>query len=47
MRLVYWAIVLYLAGHFLWAMVREKNILKQAGAGLVLLLFLLRLFLIQ
>jgi hypothetical protein len=47
MRTVYLAIVLYLAGHLLWAMSREKNVWKQAGAGIVLLLFILRLLLIQ
>ena len=47
MRFVYLAIVFYLAGHLLRAMVREKSVLKQAGAGMVLLLFILRLLLLQ
>lgn len=47
MRYVYQAIVLYLAVHLVWALIREKSFWKQAGIALVLVLFILRLFLIQ
>jgi hypothetical protein len=47
MRLAYLAIVLYLTGHLAWAFARERKFWKQAGTGLVLLLFVLRLLLIQ
>jgi hypothetical protein len=47
MRILYWAIVLYLAAHLAWALLREKFFWKKAGAALVLVLFILRLFFIQ
>jgi hypothetical protein len=47
MRILYWAIILYLAAHLAWALLREKSFWKQAGVALVLVLFILRLFLIQ
>jgi hypothetical protein len=47
MRYVYQAIVLYLAVHLVGALIREKSFWKQAGIALVLVLFILRLFLIQ
>jgi ABC-type nitrate/sulfonate/bicarbonate transport system substrate-binding protein len=47
MRFVYLAIVLYLAAHLAWMLAREKSFWKQAGIALVLILFILRLFLIQ
>jgi hypothetical protein len=47
MRTVYLAFVFYLAVHLAWALVREKSFWKQAGAALVLVLFILRLFLVQ
>jgi hypothetical protein len=47
MRLFYHFIVLYLSLHLLWYLVRQKNFWNQAGAALVLVLFLLRLFLIK
>jgi hypothetical protein len=47
MSIVYRAIVLYLAAHLAWMLVREKSFWKQAGTALVLVLFILRLFLIQ
>ena len=47
MRYVYHLIVLYLTAHFLWYLVREKKFWKQAGIVLVLIMFLLRLFLVQ
>ena len=47
MRIVYLAIVLYLAAHLAWMLAREKSFWKQAGMALVLILFILRLFLIQ
>ena len=47
MNVVYHLIVAYLAGHFVWYIFREKSFPKQAGAALVLILLLLRLFLIH
>jgi ABC-type nitrate/sulfonate/bicarbonate transport system substrate-binding protein len=47
MRIVYLAMVLYLAVHLAWMLAREKSFWKQAGIALVLVLFILRLFLIQ
>jgi hypothetical protein len=47
MRTIYHLIVLYLTGHFLWCLVREKKFWKQAGIVLVLIMFLLRLFLVE
>jgi hypothetical protein len=47
MRWVYWVIVLFLAGLVFWEMVREQGFWKRLGAGLVLLLLVLRLLLIQ
>jgi len=47
MRIVYLAMVLYLAAHLAWMLAREKSFWKQAGMALVLVLFILRLFLIQ
>ncbi|MGD0782258.1 MAG: hypothetical protein ABSA30_05295 [Candidatus Aminicenantales bacterium] len=47
MRIVSLAIVLYIAAHLAWALVREKSFWRQAGAALVLILFILRLFLVQ
>jgi hypothetical protein len=47
MRWAYLAIVLYLAGLVLWIMVRERSFWKRLGAGLILLLFVMRLLLIQ
>ena len=47
MNYVYHAIVALLTVHLVWSIVREKSVWKQAGAALVLIVFLLRLFLIQ
>jgi undecaprenyl pyrophosphate phosphatase UppP len=47
MKYAYHLIVAYLAVHFLVAIVREKSFWKQAGLGLALVVFLLRLFLVQ
>ena len=47
MRVLYLGLVLYLAAHLTWALLREKSFWKQAGAALVLVLFILRLFLVQ
>ncbi len=47
LRVFYHLIVLYLSLHFLWYIVRQKRIWSQAGAALVLTLFLLRLFLVK
>lgn len=47
MRYIYHLIVLYLTGHFLWYFFREKKFWKQAGIILVLIMFLLRLFLVE
>jgi hypothetical protein len=46
-RFVYLGIVLYFAAHLSWMLVREKSFWKQAGMALVLILFILRLCLIQ
>jgi hypothetical protein len=47
MNYVYHLIVAYLTAQLVWYIVREKAFWKQAGAGLVLVLFILRLLLIQ
>jgi hypothetical protein len=47
MRIIYHLIVLYLTGHLVWYLFREKKFWKQASIALVLVLFLLRLFLIE
>ena len=47
MRYIYHLIVLYLTGHLIWFLVREKKFWKQAGIAMVLIMFLLRLFLIE
>jgi hypothetical protein len=47
MRIIYHLIVLYLTAHCVGALVGEKKFWKQAGIALVLVLFLLRLFLVQ
>ena len=47
MRILYHLIVLYLTIHFLWLLVREKKFWRQAGIVLVLIMFLLRLFLVE
>ena len=47
MRLAYQLIVLYLTGQFLWSLFREKKLLAQVSTGMVLALFLLRLFWIK
>jgi len=47
MRYIYHLIVLYLTVHFLWLLFREKKFWKQAGIVLVLIMFLLRLFLVE
>ena len=47
MRIVYHLIVLYLTVHFLWYLAREKKVWKQVGIVLVLIMFLLRLFLVE
>jgi hypothetical protein len=47
MRFVYHALVLYLAAQTAWYLFREKKFWKQAGAALVLILFLLRLVLVK
>ncbi|MFZ2055120.1 MAG: hypothetical protein WAU81_13110 [Candidatus Aminicenantales bacterium] len=46
-RFFYHFIVLYLSFHLLWYLVRRKKLWSQAGAALVLTLFLLRLFLVK
>jgi hypothetical protein len=40
-------IVLYFSLHLLWYVARQKKMESQAGAALVLVLFLLRLFFIK
>lgn len=47
LRYFYHFLVLYLSLHFLWYIFRQKKTWNQAGAALVLTLFLLRLFLIK
>lgn len=47
MRILYHLIVLYMTILLVWYLFREKNFWKQAGLVLVLVLFLLRLFLIE
>jgi hypothetical protein len=47
MRTIYHGLVLFFAVQVAAALMREKTFWKQAGAALVLVLFLLRLFLIQ
>lgn len=46
-RIVYNLTVLYLSLHFLWYIIRQKKMGNQAGAAIVLALFLLRLFLVK
>jgi hypothetical protein len=47
MNTVYHLIVAFLTVQLVWYILREKDFWKQAGAALVLIVFLLRLFLIQ
>jgi hypothetical protein len=47
MRIIYYLIVLYMAAHLVWSLFHEKKFWKQASIALVLILFLLRLFLIE
>lgn len=47
MRIFYWALVLYLTLNLVLLLFRDKKFWNQAAAALVLILFLLRLFLIQ
>lgn len=47
MKYLYLLIVLYVTIHLVWALFRERNFWKQASIVLVLVLFGLRLLLIQ
>lgn len=47
MRYIYHLIVLYLTLQTAWYLVHERTFWKQAGAALVLVLLLLRLFLVK
>lgn len=47
MKSIYLLIVLYVTIHLVWALFRERSFWKQASIVLVLVLFGLRLFLIQ
>jgi len=47
MRIIYHVIVFILAANAAWYLFREKDFWKQAGAALVLILFLLRLVLVK
>jgi hypothetical protein len=47
MRLVYQLIVLYLAAGLTAYLFRERKVLSQIGAGLILVMFLLRLLLVK
>lgn len=44
---VYWVIALFLAVLTAWEMVRERSFWRKLGAGMVLMLLVLRLLLIQ
>jgi hypothetical protein len=47
LRFFYLLIVFYLSLHLLWHLFRQDKFRDQAGAVLVLALFLLRLFLVK
>lgn len=47
MRLFYQLMVLYLTVHLLWFLFRQKKFWSQVSIGIVLTLFLLRLFMIK
>jgi hypothetical protein len=47
MRILYHLIVFYITIQLVWHLFREKKFWKQASLVLVLVLFLLRLFLIE
>lgn len=47
MRLIYQLIVLYLAAGLAVYLFREKKVLCQVSAGLILIMFLLRLLLVK
>jgi len=47
MRILYHLIVFYITIHLVWGLFREKKFWKQASLVLVLILFLLRLLLIE
>lgn len=47
MKIFYQLIVLYFTLQLGWYLFREKRVLAQASAALVLTLFLLRLFLVK
>jgi hypothetical protein len=47
MRLVYQIIVLYLTACLTVYLFREKKVASQVGAGLILIMFLLRLLLVK
>jgi hypothetical protein len=46
-RLFYNFIVLYTSLHLVWYIFRQRKLWDQAGAAVVLTLFLLRLFLVK
>jgi len=47
MQIIYHLIVLYLTTHLIWYLLRERNFWNQVSGGIVLVLFLLRLFLVK
>jgi hypothetical protein len=47
MRIIYQLFVAYLTAHVLWCLFREKRFWRQAGIVLVLVMFLLRMFLVE
>ncbi len=47
MHILYHLIVLYLSGHLVFALFREKRGVWQVSTALVLMLFILRCFLIK
>ncbi len=47
MQIIYHLIILFLAIHIIWYLLQERKFWNQVSAGIVLILFLLRLFLIK
>lgn len=46
-QIIYHFVIIYLTINFIWYLMREKKILNQLSAAIVLIMFLLRLFLIK
>lgn len=47
MKLFYWLLVFYLTVNLFWALFRGKKGWSQVSIALILILFILRLFLVQ